>query len=99
MRYTDPSGHALCIYADCGLVQSEATGNVIVRDVGNSTLYAFIASAATGTDTAEARMDALLSATEGFGLGFLGSRPRLDRGVGHVTRTHFRGLAGGYDVR
>ena len=89
VKYRDPTGHAVCINAGCNLLESPANGSVIVRDVGNSTLYLLIALASMGSSTAANRLDMLLNDTAGLGKAPL---PAIDRQLGLATRTHFQGL-------
>ncbi|MEW5986618.1 MAG: RHS repeat-associated core domain-containing protein [Chloroflexota bacterium] len=82
LNYTDPTGHAVCVNADCSYVQNPSTGNIVVRNyLANSTLHRLIVRVLMGGDTAAGRLDEVLAETR----------------MGNLPHAQFAGLGGERD--
>ena len=86
LLYTDPSGHAACIDANCNLLENPATGNVMVG--GGSNLYSLIAHVAIGGSTAIGRLDQILAET----VGRVDRDNIIDNTFGGIIHSQFRGF-------
>jgi RHS repeat-associated protein len=77
LKFTDPGGHAECLHGDCNLLVHPSTGNIFVRDIGDSALYLLIALTSSGQSSASDQLNQILDSTESYA---------------GLIHTHFEGL-------